>query len=124
MKLPDSTEEALAKALEYAKDVINKRDIELESLRSELSVRTSERDQWYNLYNQERIKKDETIQAQSRLIEGKQRAIAQYCKERDDLFERNQQLKEALKNLVNANPNDSTWNYQAAGDQARKLLEK
>jgi hypothetical protein len=58
------------------------------------------------------------------LIEGKQRAIAQYCKERDDLFERNQQLKEALKNLVNANPNDSTWNYQAAGDQARKLLEK
>jgi hypothetical protein len=84
--------------------------------------------------------RDETIQSQSRLIEGKQRAIAQYCKERDDLFERNQQLKEALKWAIDTM--DGQWGLldilsQKNGiepasfnyikdeiDKARKLLEK
>jgi hypothetical protein len=30
--------------------------------------------------------------------------------------------REALKALMDANPNDSTWNYQAAWDNAYKLL--
>jgi hypothetical protein len=52
---------------------------ELESLRSELS------------------KKEELIQSQSRLIEGKQRAIAQYCKERDDLFEKKSAIERSVE---------------------------
>lgn len=34
------------------------------------------------------------------------------------------ELLEALKNLESANPNDSTWNYQAASDLARTLIAK
>jgi hypothetical protein len=33
------------------------------------------------------------------------------------------ELVETLKNLINANPNDSTWNYPAAADAARLLLQ-
>lgn len=33
-------------------------------------------------------------------------------------------LLEALTNLVNAVPNDGTWNYQAACDKARQIINK
>ena len=36
----------------------------------------------------------------------------------------NAELLEGLKMLVEANPNDSTWNYAAAVDHARKLITK
>lgn len=33
-------------------------------------------------------------------------------------------LLEALQNLVNANPNDSSWNYPAAFESAQKAINK
>lgn len=33
------------------------------------------------------------------------------------------ELVETLKNLINSNPNDSTWNYPAAAEAARSLLQ-
>lgn len=34
------------------------------------------------------------------------------------------ELLDALRGLVDANPNDSTWNYPAAWDNAKRVIKK
>lgn len=34
------------------------------------------------------------------------------------------ELLEALQNMINANPNDGRWDYQASCDAARRIIKK
>lgn len=49
---------------------------------------------------------------------------AKSAKEAKELLEQRNELLTSLKDLLNANPNDGSWNFPAASSRARELIQK